>query len=58
MKLLEALNNVYSKFPKTRKYMAEIITEICSKENVPVNQVFFVFWSLIKGCFRFQCFIR
>lgn len=46
--LKEVLAKAYDTFPETRGFISNNLMEISSRENVPVDQVFF-------SCFRFSC---
>ena len=58
MILLKVLNNVYHKLPKTRKYVAEIITKLSSRENAPVDQVYFIFLVYHQWLLPFAVFSK
>ena len=41
--VLKVLNDVKEEYPRTKKYIEDRFEEECSKENISVNEVIFLF---------------
>lgn len=53
---LKVLTNEYDEYPDTRNLIEKSSAELCSTEDVPVDQVFFALILLLMAAFVFQCY--